>query len=757
MKAFISHSSAQKDFAIKIAEQIGFDQCIIDTYDFSPAYRTMDEIIEKMNHSTILVFLISQESLKSDWCTNEIRLAQQRIEQGKLKLFLPYIIDPNIDINNVREKFEWIVSTETYNLKLFRSPIMVARDLNLKFRKLEREKSQYRDSDDIFEGRNDKINEFQSKKSKKRRAKSLIISGRPGTGRKRFCQRCADDVGYSNRYFFETISLPNSGQLSDFIIQLNPITNLFSEEKLKNILRSEESLQLDAAVKLLNEIYKYQGKIRIIDNNVIVDYKSNLSNWFVKLVNHPDLQSTLGVFLISTTHIRANLELSNEGIIAIHMPAFSREDREKILTRYLDHFGHTECSDEDIAFFVDKLKQSPSQLVKIASIIATSGLGEAKRNVEAIRQDGDYRIAELLNSIKDDNEAIGFLTLLANNIGTISYDDIKAIYGDNYEKISPTLEKLITHSLVYEIGASSSLIHIDPAIGDYLVRTKRQIPKWLNENLNTYLNDTIHHVTSIAESPSLYIMRCKKIMEDGRFNFKDLLLPSIAINHMISLYHSGHKYKDVVLLCHQLLDDDLPCSLDDEVRQEILFWECLSLCHLQMAEQFYNRVNSITDTASKFFLKGFFKNRTSDYKGAISDFQQALKINPSMNKAKREIVSSYMHLKLYEDAFKYAKENYEISPDNGYHITAYFQCLLLKRNRTTDDVAVMNKLIEHVHNSFLPDKDALESGMKLLWKVRTPNTDRSNLYNEIKEIQHNYSGHKYIKDITNYCLSYLNK
>ncbi|WP_294598334.1 hypothetical protein [uncultured Rikenella sp.] len=87
---------------------------------------------------------------------------------------------------------------------------------------------------------------------------------------------------------------------------------------------------------------------------------------------------------------------------------------------------------------------------------------------------------------------------------------------------------------------------------------------------------------------------------------------------------------------------------------------------------------------------------------------------------------------------EYAKENYKVAPDNSYHITACFQCLLCKHNRSKDDERIMHQLIEHVKESFIiPDKEEVETGMALLWKVRTPGQDRTQLYNEIKTIQKN--------------------
>ena len=75
IKAFISHSSRQKDFAIKLYNLIGRDYCIIDCFDFEPAFKSIDEIYRKINACTIFVLLISRESLQSEWVEKEISAA----------------------------------------------------------------------------------------------------------------------------------------------------------------------------------------------------------------------------------------------------------------------------------------------------------------------------------------------------------------------------------------------------------------------------------------------------------------------------------------------------------------------------------------------------------------------------------------------------------------------------------------------------------------------------------------------------------
>lgn len=755
MKAFISHSSAQKDFAEKILEGIGPDHCILDKYDFMPAYPSIQEIMEKIGASTMLVFLISKESLASPWCETEIKKAHDLAQQGKLKLFLPYVIDPEVTLESVKEKYDWIVSEETYNLRYFRSPVMLARDIELKFRRLGRSSNLYTKAEEIFVGRNDKVNEFQTQKSNKRKAKSLIVSGRPGTGRHRFCRKCADDTNSRDNYFFETITMPKRGQVSNLIVELNPITYYYSEQELNDILIGSEEAKYEAAVNLLNEILKHHGKILIIDDGAIVDYKSDLPDWFEKLLSHPELKARLGLYVISRSQLRSTYELNNTNIIAIRMQEFTKQERINIFTTLLDLFGITDISDQDIEFFVDRLRQSPAQLVKIIKIIHRNGIAEARRSVERIRQEGDFKISELISTYKDsDTESADLLTLLART-GMLSYDDLKVIYADKYESIIPNIEELREHSLIYESGASGSILRIDGAVGDYLERLKRSLPQWLSNNLDKYLRDRVNHTANLAESPSLYILRCKQALKDGRFDVKNLLLPTIAIDHLISLYNRGDKYREVIHLCKQLQDNDLPVFIGEELKQEILMWECLSYAHLDEKEAFYDCKRKIRDKASQLFLSGFFENQIGDYQSAYQHLKNALGIRKEMRQARREIVKALMGLKRYGDALEYAEKNFHDDMDNKYHITAYFRCLLQKNDRTAQDEVIMRDLIGRMRDSLHKDSEEIVAGMEMLWKVRKPRPNRPQLYNELRELKHLYPHHKYVQDVVEQCYAIL--
>lgn len=99
IKAFISHSSKQKEFAQELYKKVGADFCYIDCYDFQPAFKTIDEIYAKIDSCTIFVLLLSKDSLASDWVKKEISAATRKFSPNQLDRFWPFIIDPELTVD----------------------------------------------------------------------------------------------------------------------------------------------------------------------------------------------------------------------------------------------------------------------------------------------------------------------------------------------------------------------------------------------------------------------------------------------------------------------------------------------------------------------------------------------------------------------------------------------------------------------------------------------------------------------------------
>ncbi|MDE6292576.1 MAG: TIR domain-containing protein, partial [Bacilli bacterium] len=689
IKLFISHSSRQKGFVERMVNEIGLDHCIVDAFDFSPAYPTMKEIVEKIGKSGVFVFLATKDSIKSKWCQDEVSLAKNLIENGQIKGFFPYIIDNPKTFDKIPD---WIKSKDTYNLKYFQSPLLVAHDLLLKIRKLERSDDSYAAKiSSVYVGRQRHLSEFEDKKSDKRKAKSMIVSGRVGLGRERFSDVCFEKVKGNNDFYTEIISLVHPQGLPDFIIQLNAITCMNSEERLTDILSSDLNIQIEAAIEMLNSIYATQGRVEIIDERSIVNYRAELAPWFEQLIDDNRLISRLGLNVISNVHPREISVSDNSSLIHIPMDDLSRRERFNILSTYLEAMDYTDYDEEDIWKASDKLVHSVSQLVNYAKLIKTKGIVQASRNIESLRDSGHRRIASVLEAFIKDKEAMDFLALMTQ-ADMLSYSDIQNIYGKDYQSISEKIYEMIDHGLVLEFSSAHTLIRIDSAVKDHFERIKIKPSKKLRKKFKSFLEQSYSKGAKLTEEPSLYYIKCSEMLKSGMIKDVDsLLIPSIVIAHIIKLYNSGDKYQKLVDMCRQIVDSHNHSISTAGLIEEVLFWLCLSLAHIGDEKEFYKYVRQIKDNVSSNFLKGFYHRHQNNYNKALEYYENVLAKAPRMNMACREKVGVLIHLHRFDDALEMAESNYQRHPENTYHIDAYYKCLLRKRNRTSEDERLLDK------------------------------------------------------------------
>lgn len=85
LKAFLSHSSAQKTFVEKVAQILGQDNCFLDNKTFESGMQTIEEIIKAIGKSSIFVFFISKEALESQWVKDELSNVREYVDDGVIR------------------------------------------------------------------------------------------------------------------------------------------------------------------------------------------------------------------------------------------------------------------------------------------------------------------------------------------------------------------------------------------------------------------------------------------------------------------------------------------------------------------------------------------------------------------------------------------------------------------------------------------------------------------------------------------------
>lgn len=716
IKAFISHSSAQKAFAKELVNEIGRDFCIIDCFDFEPAYRTIDEIYSAIDQCSAFVLLISKESLESEWVKKEIANARDNFNNGRLSQFLPYIIDRKVKIDEIPA---WIVKVQCFNLKYFASPEMVRKDIEQKIRRMIwRNNPNVKALETTFIGRSSEIDLFENKifSSRGRNLKCLDISGRNGVGKDAFAMQCLYKMGKPLETEPYRINLDVKEGIENFIIYLNLYCKLLSTDELIAVLKLTPEEKSKIAVKLLNEIYNTQTIIFVEDNMACVMPNREIAEWLSDILDNPELNKQIGLFIKSCISPNSFVESRHQNFAHIQLLPLNKNDRKKLFYQYANYYKLDNLSDSDVSFFVDSLLQSPSQILNAVEACANKGVLSAKRDIDYLISLGTKKMKPLLDTFMSDELSKNILIILST-FEFVSFDFLNQVFREQFVEVQNVVSKMMVYGIVSEFGPSDSFIRLDHFICDYIKRNNIKLPADMQCNITEIAENSVT-TSDITEDVSLYLYSVKQKIIMGRGKSEYYLVPSIVIKSLMDVYNR-HNYSMVIEICDSIAND--LHNYYKDIHREISYWACLALCRMaknneRSAERFWSEINNI-DGADVNFLKGFFYRNQGDYPRAEKFYRRALAASPNMQRAKRELVTALMCQFHFDEALETAKENYEKDSDNTYHIHAYFRCLVKKKAKNQTDVKIIENLMSAVRNSYSSKKDELYLAMDIEYRA----------------------------------------
>ena len=711
IKAFISHSSKQKSYALELVEKLGRDYCRIDCFDFQPAYKTIDEIYRAIDESTVFVLLISRDSLGSAWVEEEIRYATNKLKPGDLDRFWPYLIDSSISIEDCPE---WMVKDECFNLKQFKSPYMLARDIEQKFRRIIwSSNTRIRMLDTMMVGRNNDIARFEDKFQSIGgiNLKALIISGRSGVGKDTFAKQCMYKVGFAPETEPYRISTKPHENIEDFIIYLNMILRKYDDNGLKDLLSKCPQEKAHSAVAMLNELYESRTVLFVNDNLSCILPNRDLSEWMIDIIQDKELNNQLGLFLMSEKIPNTFIESKHPQVAHIQLHPLDKKDRNKLFVNCIRAYGLNNITQDDVDFFTDRLLQSPSQIIQAAEALANnSPLPIVKRDISSLVEQGDKKIRPILERFAEDEQR--YLLIIMSRMDFISYELLEAIFGERIIETMNTIYDMMEYGIVSSFGPSDRFFRLDHYISDYIRRCHFVMPQDWEESVSEVLEKRIATSNSITEDTSLFLYSIKQQLITGNRNNSDYLIPSVVLTSVMEVYNDRN-YLLVVGICDDVLNG--PHSYYGDMLRELRYWLCLSLCRLQ-DERFYEEVKEMAG-ADYWFLRGFYSRIGERYRDAEKSYNKALQQSPNLQRAKRELVTALLAQSKYEAALNLAKENYEHDPDNSYQIHGYFRCLVKKRQIGREDAKVLEGLMEAMKTNYSDKHEELYASMNIEYQA----------------------------------------
>lgn len=697
-KAFLSHSSKDKEIVRKVALQLGNKNCVLDEISFESGRKTLEQIFFELDNSDIFVLFISNDSLESHWVKKEINRAKENLSNDFIERIIPIIIDKTITYSDTRIP-KWIA--KPYNLKYIGNEVIILKKIRQALKEVNFKKTKFnQEIEKNFVGRNAEMERFENDiNNLDNWTPTYIIAYNffEGIGRRTFLKNALRKYELTNYLDSPTtITLDSKESIENFIYKLNTIS------KIPEVLDYDFSIlsieaKIEIAVNLLKQFMDYKELVFIVDEGAIILPNNSVVEWFTKVINNELFNNNLIICLISKyrpNEIRLRREKKS---LVYRIPELSKSESKNLFLRLLRIYQLEKIRREDKEFFIDHLNGIPSQIIYAVNLIEINPF-EAKKNINEIVEYTDRFSSTILNHLKDTQSAYQLAVLLSTN-EIFSIELINKVFGDN-DKTSLALQKLFDLSLFNFVFGGYEYIKLNPTLSDFINRSKIRLDIDLNNRLKLVTKDLLKVDLDkiLIDDYSEFMLTLQKMLENEVKIPKKYYIPSLIIKNVIKEYDKGN-YDYVIKICSELLENS---NYDQQI-----IWETnyrLTLAYARTTnEKFFEHISYFKNDENNldyYFLLGFYHRHKGNKTKALEYYHRALDYYPEHSRTKREIVNLYLSLGKYEDALELAQENYEKRKTNIYHIHSYFISLIRRKKQlSTNELDILHNLMNAVESS----------------------------------------------------------
>ena len=704
-KAFLSHSSKDKNLVGKIANQLGRNNCHFDTLTFEAGRKTIDEIFKGLEETDIFVLFISDYSLQSEWVQKEITHTKKLLNKSIIDRIFPLIIDKDITHKDARIP-DWI--KKPYNIRYFDNEVLILKKIHQflresNFKKYTHVKELY----ELFVGRHDIMQDFERKIINIENTKPTCIvasSYFEGIGRRTFLRNGLIKTGIIDKWYEPIIVPINSKEsIEDFIYKLNFIQSLADIFKL-----DFSSLDMQSKVNLAREyILKFVNSgeiIFIIDDGSIVLANHQFVDWFKDLISDSTINNQISICLISKFKPKEVLVRKLGNILSFRVNELSKPDTQTFFIQYLKLCG-IELTPDDIKFFLQYLNGIPGQIIYASNLIETMGVFEAKRNVQDIEEFDELQALSVLEFL-DDDELSKQILIALSKFEIISYDLVYKIFGES-DELYKSIQKLYDLSLFYSVSSTHDYLKLNSSISDYINRSRLVLNQIYNDRIKDITKELISQPIELNEYSdySEFLFTLQMMIKNNQTIPSKYLIPSFILKSMVQEYYN-RQYKTVIELAKKVLEN--PVKFDYQIIRETRYWLCLAYSRTQ-DDRFFEEIGHFKDQRDEtnkdfFFLLGFYYRNSDRINDAERNYLTVLEIDENHSRTKRELVIVYQRNNEYMKALNWAKDNYYRYRTNILHIHAYFTCLIKKQNLSGEEIEMLRELLKNAKKSM--DKKA---------------------------------------------------
>jgi tetratricopeptide (TPR) repeat protein len=668
MKAFLSHSSVDKELVRKIAQELGRQFCILDEQAFANGAEFKASIRKGLTESSVFVLIASKASLKSMWVEFEINEIENLQLQKHFSYALVYQIDSDVQLADFPE---WM---KRLKIKREISPKIIARDIKQRLDELLRDRAQH-----IYIPRTVETEALTSaitSLGQDRPTQIILVSGLPGSGRKTLVRRVAPSL----LNFQRTVEIPiSSGDtLHDLAIKFADRAEPYSTpEGLQQLVATIRSLDSGAAVaRIVTDIRILQSAgelLMLIDEGGLLDENGSIQGFALGLLHAISAQDGLYCILVTK---RSPISPDDVFIPKIQVLPLSKENTKKLLTLAARHASLTLSpkAAEDLSEFIAGYPPAAFYAVNQAKAYGLDLVLNDKRSLVEFRS--AVFLKHLSNLSLADEERFVLQSLSA--FSPLPFKIISDIlHPSSSNAVSVLLIRLIDLSLIYvdEHGFYRISEPIATAVDRVLGFPNKSVSLAIAQGLDAFIKNL-----AVEESGGLLdLMRLSfRALSWGGNTEKASHLVRLTsdVHRLIESFFHAQEYERALEFARLALKQGTANS-------DVYYFCARSLINLERWDEAEEAIREYTKVAPKRdvdYLLGYFSRKKGDTKRAIDYFKSSESGGRKGGSIGRELALCYMLAGEYSLAKRYLDAALQHDPDNRYLVDLAIKLATETRN-----------------------------------------------------------------------------
>ena len=706
MRIFLSHSSIDKQSYVNyIKEKLSSDEVIIDERSFKKGAKNKDEMRRLIAECDLFVVFISENSLSSENVLFEINTFKG-FQIKTDKVCLPIIIDSSIKYNDGRIP-QWI--RENYNLRPILRPTKALAHITEEIRLFTwKNYDMIKKLDNIFRGRNDFINKFETHYSDRRQGTSIAYntSGFEKIGRRSFLKFCFKKVGKIRPgYEFMNFNLTQNDSIEDFIFRMNEL-GVSPEIEVKDMINKPMEEKISIASTILSSYYDNNDVVLIYDNGCIIQRDGDIAKWFRGVLDITDHKTVGSRLAIASRYTYSKEPLSK--FWSISLPELSPNERRWLLEDYLSLYDVV-LTDDEFEICQNWLQGYPEQVFYLAKTLSERGFHGTRIISDRIVAYSLGKAETILQDYLSDNQKMAFLATLAK-MELVKINDIIETFNNN-QNYNNFLTELLTLSICTTEGVVKEYIRLSEVVRDYLDRKRFEPDKEIIDSLKEQIKNNFKSKEhGIPDASDLYFIVKDQIENNNNID-EEYIFPSHFARAMQDIYNRRKDDKEVIRIAEFLISKK--ATIDQNILNIAYYYFCLANARTKNKDLF--KYISYLKQGDQYFIKGFYYRKKGRWIEAINEFKRSLEYHPNHKRAQSELVGALNRIGEYEEAFELAYSCYTDDPNNIYFAQEYFKCLKHKYT-IKNDSSILEKM-KSIIDAINPGSNTRDQGMLICMKA----------------------------------------